>query len=66
MKLISSFTTAQCDIIILDTELTFEDLKIYCIKSYHRYKQEVNVRFGNKLQIEGMVNSYHLNKRFAL
>ena len=58
MKFIKSLDTVKCTICVYDTEMEFMNTKIYCIASYHRCNGELNVRFGNKEQIESMVNSY--------
>ena len=66
MKLIRTFTTTQCDISIYDTEFNVEWYEIYCIKSLHRKIGKSVVRFGTKAQIEQIIKSYHLEKRFKL
>jgi len=66
MKLIREFKTTQCDISIFDTEYKVEWLEIYCIKSLHRKSGKATIRFGTQAQIEGIIKTYHLEKRFKL
>lgn len=66
MKVIRTFKTTQCEITIFDTEYKVEWYEIYCIKSLHRKSGKAIVRFGTKNQIESIIKSYHLERRFKL
>ena len=57
-KLMESFKTNQCDIYVYDTNLNFNDNKIYCILSIHRATGKINTRFGNEIQTKGIIKSY--------
>lgn len=58
MNKIMKFKTTQCECVVYETEWKFNGEKVYCIVSWHNHTGKVNTRFGNKLQIDGMVNSY--------
>lgn len=66
MKLIREFKTTQCDISIFDTLFNVEWLEIYCIKSLHIKSGKATIRFGTKDQIESIIKTYHLERRFRL
>ena len=66
MKALKTFETAQCIVVVFDTDLECERLKIYCIESFHKKTKKLNVRFGTKKQIEGIVRTYRQEKRFEL
>ena len=66
MRLVESFTTTQCDVEVYDTGYEIDFYQIYMIKSYHRKIGKCVVRFGTKAQINQIIKTYHLEKRFKL
>ena len=57
-QVIDSFETDRCSVFIIDTGLTVFGEKIYSCVSIHKFKEIINVRFGNKTQIESMSKTY--------
>ena len=57
-KLVCDFLTKQCNIMIFDTNIEMFEEKIYCIASRHLNDLSVNIRFGNKQQVESIIKSY--------
>jgi len=57
-QLIDSFDTCQCTVFVVDTGMTCFCEKIYAIISIHKCSDKINIRFGNKTQVEGMANVY--------
>ena len=57
-EVIETFETNQCTIIVLKLAYKFADEDIYCIISIHKNEGKINTRFGNKTQMEGIVNTY--------
>lgn len=57
-QVIDSFETNRCTVFIIKTSATifFED--VYACVSIHKDKEYVNIRFGNKTQIEAMARVY--------
>lgn len=58
--------TRNCKLKVLDTGYTFNFARIYCLQSCHKKTGKVLIRFGTKAQIQQMLNTYHLEKRFKL
>ena len=63
-----SYETRNCEIIVTDTNLQYEDEPIYCIKSIRKYDKSYLIRFGTKDQITSILNTYNdlKEKRFKL
>ena len=55
---IEEFETCQCYITIYETNGNVLNEDIFVMVSVHKNDGHVNVRFGNKVQIEGMKNAY--------
>lgn len=66
MRVIGSFYTTQCDVAIYDTDIQIDKIKVYMIKSYHRETRKVLTRFGTKAQIDSIVKTYRIDRRFKL
>ena len=66
LKLLKEFETNQCVVKVYDTGFMVDYHNIYMIKSTHKKSGKVNVRFGNKNQIDGIVKTYHIERRFEL
>ena len=66
MRLVESFTTTQCDVEVYDTGYEIDFYQIYMIKSYHRKIGKCVTRFGSKAQINQIIKTYNLEKRFKL
>ena len=66
MKKVKEFSTNQCEVEIYDTEYQADFCKIYMIKSIHRKRGKVNIRFGTKSQIDSIVKTYRKETRFKL
>lgn len=57
MKILE-FISNQCQVTVYKEDFRFNDEDLYVIVSYHNKTGKVNTRYGNKLQIEGMINCY--------
>ena len=66
MRLVESFTTTQCDVVVYNTGYQIDFYQIYMIKSYHRKIGKCVTRFGSKAQINQIIKTYNLEKRFKL
>lgn len=66
MKEINTFETAQCIVVVFNTETKWDNIEIWGIKSFHKKSKKIKVRFGTKKQIDGIVKTYHQEKRFEL
>ena len=66
MKEINTFETSQCIVVVFNTETKWDNIEIWGVKSFHKKSKKINVRFGTKKQIDGIVKTYHQEKRFEL
>lgn len=66
LTLIRDFMTKQCNIMVCDCDSAILGEKMYCVISRHINDDKINIRFGNKKQIENMINSYIIEKEFEL
>ena len=66
MKLIYEFNTCQCHVMVYDSETTILNLPVYCITSRHFNNDKLTIRFGNKIQIQSIINSNLLNVLYEL
>ena len=57
-KVIDSFETAICTVFVIDCGFDIFTEHLYSVVSIYKYKNKVNIRFGNKTQMESMVNCY--------
>ena len=64
--ILDTFETTQCVVYVIDTQLEQYNEKIYCLVSVHNNDLSQNVRFGNKKQINSMINSYKKTGIFEL
>ena len=62
LKLIYLFETCQCYCFVSETEHIIFGEKVYVFESIHKRDNSINIRFGNKLQIEGIINTYRNKK----
>lgn len=58
MKKITDFNTSQCKCTLYETEWMFNGERVYCIVTWHNATGKVNTRFGNKLQMQGILATY--------
>ena len=61
MKILE-FNSNQCQCTVYKMDFKFNGEELYCIVSYHNATGKVNTRYGNKLQMEGMINNYQCMK----
>ena len=60
------FMTVQCNVMVFQTDVQIFGDMVYCIVSRHLNNDDVNVRFGNREQINSIVNTYVIQKEFKL
>lgn len=65
-KLIEKFETNQCMVYVIDPEIELFNEKLYCVISIHKKNLSQNTRFGNKTQLDSMINSYKRIGEFKL
>lgn len=57
---IGKFETNQCSVRVLKTLLSYGGENLYIVESTHKKDGFTNVRFGNYLQTQGIINTYKL------
>ena len=57
MKILE-FNSNQCQCVVYKFDFRFNDEYLYCIVTKHNKTGRVNTRYGNKLQMEGIINNY--------
>jgi len=62
MKILE-FTSNQCQCTVYKMDWIFNGENVYCIVTYHMNNGKVNTRYGNKLQMEGIINTYQCMKK---
>lgn len=56
--LLECFETVKCNVLVVKLNYRYGNEDIYAIISIHKKEGSINTRFGNKKQMESMVNSY--------
>lgn len=65
-KLLFTFDTCQCLVKVYDTNYEVDFCSIYMVKSHHLKNGKVLIRFGTKAQVQSILNTYKMDKRFSL
>lgn len=66
MKLKKEIETKACFLKVYDTGFIVDFYHIFAIKSIHKKTGKVLMRFGSASQVNQILNTYHLEKRFKL
>lgn len=64
--LIEKYETNQCLVEVFETDIILENHKVYIIRSIHKNNYKQLIRFGTRQQIDSIIRSYIIEKRFEL
>ena len=66
LKLIRDFMTNRCNVMLCDCDCEILGEHLYAVISRHLDHDGINIRFGNKVQVESIIDTYHIEKEFHL